>query len=281
MKLQNIFLRLSLIIGFTIILASCIKAPQFDVMFNESQITVYENDSSFIIELILPDGAMGNDVEVAYSLGGTAKLGRDYTTRDEDYIFIPEGETSKTFTINLIDNVLKDGQRTIEVTIVLVIFKGNTIYQGAERQSVTVLIEDDDCSPDISGEWDYTAVYFMHSLGDTLMVGQDGDELEEGVNPEFAGTVTIVKSEGYKDYFINDMFIGMFSILEIETPSPIHDECGVLSGPNDGSVLLMRTLPAQLFGEIVDDDTIEMEFEYMDVGKTGGGFGQARLIRKK
>ncbi len=280
MKLQIVFLRLSLIIGLAIPASSCLKAPQFDVKLSESEMTVYENDGSLDVEFILPDGARNRDVEVAYRIGGTAKSGRDFTTREEEYIFILEGETSVFFTISLIDNVLQDGPLTIEVAIVLVVYNGNTIYQGAEGQSLTITIEDDDCSPDLVGEWEYTATYFMHSYGDTIMVGQDNQELEEGVNPEFTGVVTLEEVEGDRNYVINDMFIGMFMGLEIETPSPFHDDCGIIAGPNDGSVFLMDTLPAMFSGILLDDDTIELSFSYADEENTGGGFGYAVLKRK-
>ena len=68
---------------------------------------------------------------------------------------------------------------------------GNTVFQGAERQSLTILINDDDCSIYLAGEWDYLAQYQMYADGDTIQVGQDGMVLERGADPNFYGTVSI------------------------------------------------------------------------------------------
>ncbi len=269
------------VIGISLILSSCLKAPQFDVMLREMQIDVIESDGSVDVEFFLPDGPRRHGVEISYRFGGTAKEGRDFTCKEENYIFISADDESNSFTISLIDNEVQDGQKTIIIAILLVVSNGNTIFQGAERQSLAILIEDDDCSPSLEGEWDYTALYYMYSLGDTVVVGQDSQPLEEGSDSVFYGVITITEAVGYKEYMINDMFIGMFSVLDIKTPSLLNDDCGIISGPNDGSVLLMSTLPAQFNGILVDDDTLEVEFEYTDNENTGGGFGQAILKRRK
>ena len=281
MKLVSQNWKFIAVIGVCLILSSCLKAPQFDVMLRERQIEVSESDGSVVVEFFLPDGPRKQDIEISYRYGGTAKEGKDFTSREEEYIFISEGDESVSFTISLIDNDERDGQKTIVIAILLVVSNGNSIFQGAERQSLVILIEDDDCSPSLGGEWDYTALYYMYSDGDTVVVGQDSQPLEGGSNPEFTGIVTLTQDEGYKNYIINDMFIGMFNVLDIETPSPLNDDCGILSGPNDGSILLMKTLPAQFNGILVDDDTLEVEFEYTDDENTGGGFGQAILKRRK
>ncbi len=269
------------VIGISLILSSCLKAPQFDVMLRERQIDVNESDGSVIVEFYLPDGPRSHGVEISYGFGGTAKEGRDFTSKEEDYIFISAEDESNSFTISLIDNEVQDGQKTIIVSILLVLSSGNAIFQGAERQSLAILIEDDDCSPSLGGEWDYTALYYMYSSVDSVVVGQDSQPLEEGSDSVFYGVITITEAVGYKEYMINDMFIGMFSVLDIKTPSLLNDDCGIISGPNDGSVLLMSTLPAQFNGILVDDDTLEVEFEYTDDENTGGGFGQAILKRRK
>lgn len=269
-----------LIFSTVLVFSSCLKVPQFDVMFSESQITANENDGKVTVELIMPGGTRKADVEVSYRYGGTAKEGKDYTVREENYIFIPGGSTSVSFDINLIDNNEEDGARTIVVAILLVVSNGNTIYQGAERQSVTIVINDDDCSPYLGGNWNYSASYYMYSDGDTARVGQDGNPLQSGKDPNFDGVITIVDSTGSRDYFISDILIGMFDLLDIQTPSPLYDNCGSVSCPNNGTIKVMQTLPANLVGTLQDENTIIVDFNFTDDENTGGGFGQAVLTRR-
>ena len=274
------FNRITILSVILVVVSGCLKVPQFDVFLRETQMTISENSGSVEVEFYLPDGPRNREVEIAYKFGGTAVEGKDYTTRDERYIFIPGGEESTSFLINLTNNIEQDGPKTIVVAIILVVQNGNTIFQGARNQSLTIQVNDDDCSPYIAGEWTYTASYFMIRETDTLTVGQDSQELESGENPVFSGDVSIMDPQENRNYFITDMFAGMFSELDITTPCPLYDACGVLTGPNDGSVLLMQELPAYLNGEIIDANTINLEFKYVSNDDSGGGFGNAVLTRK-
>jgi hypothetical protein len=274
------FIRIIIISGIAAIASGCLKVPQFDVFLRETQMTVSENTGSVGVEFYLPDGPRNREVEIAYRFGGTAVEGKDYTSREERYIFIASGEESTSFLINLINNIDQDGPKTIVVAIILVVQNGNTIFQGAQNQSLTIQVNDDDCSPYIAGEWTYTASYFMYSEIDTVAVGQDNEQLDSGENPVFSGDVSIMDPQDNRNYFITDMFAGMFSELDITTPCPLYDACGVLTGPNDGSVLLMQELPAYLNGQIIDANTINLEFKYVSKDDSGGGFGSAVLTRK-
>ena len=278
MKISTLYHKLSVFLFVVFLLGSCIKVPQFDVMLSESQMTVNENSGSVSVEFVLPEGTRNQDVEVDYRLGGTAEEGVDYTTREPRFIIIPHGSTSVSFTIDLIDNIEQEGSKTIVVAIILIVQNGNTIYQGAERQSLTILINDDDCSIYLAGEWDYLAQYQMYADGDTIQVGQDGLVLERGTDPNFYGKVSIEDPEGNRNYFIVDMMVGMFSLLDIETPCPLLDECGILSGPNDASIFVMGELPAYITGNI-ENDTIMLEFEYTTKDLSSGGGGYAILTR--
>lgn len=280
MRSYLVYFELSLFVGMALLLGSCIKPQQFDVMLSESEITVSENDGSVEVEFILPEGPRRRDVEIDFRIGGTAKEGTDYTTNEPRFIVIPSGSTSISFNIDLINNIGQDGVKTIVVAIILVIQNGNSIYQGATGQSLTIMLTDDDCSVYLAGTWEYLAQYSMFANNDTIQVGQDGKRLEDGVGPIFSGEITIEDAGGNRHYIISDMLVGMFSLLEIETPSPLLDACGVLSGPNDGSIVLMGTLPAYMTGNIESDTTILLEFEYSDQAKTGGGGGHAHLLKK-
>ena len=130
------------ILGIIFLFSSCIKVPQFDVMFTETQINVFENSGSVEVEFELPDGPRNKDVEVSFRLGGTAKLGKDFTMMEERFVIIQNGLVSKSFPITLLNNIDEDGPKTIIIAIILVVQSGNTIYQGAERQSLTIVIDD-------------------------------------------------------------------------------------------------------------------------------------------
>ena len=275
------FIRIIIIIIFgSGIFGSCLKTPQFAVVLSETELSIAENAGSFDVEFSLPGGERHQDVEIAYKIGGSAQEGRDYTTGEARFIIIPNGSTSISFQIDLIDNIAQDGLKTIEIAIILVLQNGNTIYQGAVGQILLVTITDDDCSIYLEGAWEYVAEYQMFANGDTIVVGQDGERLEEGEDPVFRGEITIEDSLGTRNYFISDMMVGMFRDLEIKTPCPLLDACGVLSGPNDGSIKLMGELPAYMTGIIEEDSTISLEFKYHDAAMTGGGGGHAHLVRK-
>ncbi len=280
MKASPYYFDFFILMCLILISGSCIRAPQFDVRLSESEITVNENTGSVDVEFVLPDGSRRQDVEVAFRINGTAKEGIDYTTIDARFIISPGGSESISFNIDLLNNITQDGSKTIIVSIILVIQNGNTIYQGAEGQSLTILVTDDDCSIYIAGTWEYTARYQMFAHGDTIQVGQDSKELEDGVDPIFSGLISIEDPGANRKYFISDMLVGMFMELDIETPCPLFDACGILSGPNDGSIVLLGELPAYLTGTIENDSTIFLDFEYSDVAKTGGGGGHAVLVRK-
>jgi len=258
---------------------SCLKAPQYDVLVRQAELTVNENDGSFNVEFYLPGGARHQNVEISYRIGGSAKKGRDYNTEGTGSIVIPGGLVSASFKIDLIDNIYQDGDRTIEVGIIIVIQNGNNIFQGTAGQTMVITIKDDDCSIYLAGTWEYVANYYMISNNDTIAVGQNNMELGEGVSPDFTGEVIIEDTDGKRNYFISDMMIGMFSELDIETPCPLNDECGIISGPNDGSILLMGTLPAYFNASIREDSSMLVKFEYSDGLVTAGG-GSAVMMKK-
>ena len=73
-----------------------------------------ETDMTFTVTL---SAVSGLDAEVSYTLGGTATAGDDYTDPATKTVEIAAGETSGSIVIPVLDDLLVEGNETIEVTL--------------------------------------------------------------------------------------------------------------------------------------------------------------------
>lgn len=80
-------------------------------------VTIGENGGKAEVEIVL-DKAAPTDITVEYSLGGTAVSPADYSVvGTEGEIDIPQGQTSATIEINIVDDATYEGNETIEIEL--------------------------------------------------------------------------------------------------------------------------------------------------------------------
>ena len=107
--------------------------------FSTSYYTVKENAGAATITVKL-NGASSLTVNVSYATvtGGTATAGADYTATGGTLAFAP-GETSKTFSVTINDDLLKESSETIKLTLT------NPANAGlGTPSSATITITDND-----------------------------------------------------------------------------------------------------------------------------------------
>ena len=100
-----------------------------------SRDALVEGDTSVTVTLTLKDEAPEGSFNYTLSFAGTATLGADYTVGAAPrQITIATGETTGTYTINVLEDVIGEGNETIIVST----------GGGTSDQRATVTIEDDD-----------------------------------------------------------------------------------------------------------------------------------------
>ncbi len=80
-------------------------------------VTIAEGGGKATVEIVL-DKAAPTDITVEYSLGGTAVSPADYSVvGTEGELDIPQGQTSATIEINIVDDAIFEGNETIEIEL--------------------------------------------------------------------------------------------------------------------------------------------------------------------
>ena len=90
---------------------------------------------------IVLSAAPASDIEVGYTLSGTATAGRDYTIANSGRVDVRAGETRANVTVTVIDDTAEE---TAVETVVLRLFGGRNYVLGDSRIQHTLRIADDD-----------------------------------------------------------------------------------------------------------------------------------------
>ncbi|MEM9827150.1 MAG: DUF4347 domain-containing protein [Planctomycetota bacterium] len=132
-----------------------------------SEITALENQGSITVEIGRIGGSQGNATIDVFTVGDSAIAGQDYV-EFSDRLFFGDGETRKTFTIDLIDNSVGEGTEQFSVRI------DNPSGAGllAPRTSLVTVLDDD------SGLPSYTAFNSAAGLSLNGSAQVTGGELE-------------------------------------------------------------------------------------------------------
>jgi hypothetical protein len=264
---------------FPLMFSSCKKDdPSFIVQFETSAINVSESSGTLNVPVILPEGAQSANVTVNYSAGGNAVENADYTIANKGTVTVNAGSVSGNIAIELIHNIEQDGNKDLILEIISVTYNDKDVPQGTLNQVITITITDDECSPYIKGNWNYTANYYSVLNGENIPTGQNGQGLGEEDDPDFTGTVEILDPEGNRSYQISDAIFGQFSALGFDAPGVLLDNCGALSTPADGSVMLMGAFNVFVAGTIDSPTKISLTWTWGMGGATLGG-GNVVLIK--
>jgi hypothetical protein len=132
------------------------------LVFSAQNYTVSEGAGSFPLS-VTRSGDPSAPASVDYrSSDGTASQRTDYTTVSGTLAFAP-GETSKTFSISLIDNAFVDGSRTVNLTL------SNPVGAILDQQSEALLtITDNDTSPPFANPIDGAQMFVRQQYLDFL-----------------------------------------------------------------------------------------------------------------
>ncbi|WP_230742219.1 Calx-beta domain-containing protein [Methanooceanicella nereidis] len=143
--------------------------PKPAVQFSSPRCYVDENDGSIVVTVSMT-GQTSRNVTVDYATGnGTAEYGLDYTAASGTLTFEP-GDTSKTFRIYILDDVLAEDNETINLT--LSNLSANAVF-GTRVTSVVEIIDDDSAETsfviNLQPGWNLISIPLMN---DTIWASQ-------------------------------------------------------------------------------------------------------------
>ncbi len=169
----------------TAILTIGAEPPHPQVQFSAEAYSVEEDDGSATITVTRTDGDAGQVTVVYTTSGGTATAESDYVTAAGTLIFA-EGDTSKSFTVAILDDALVEGDET--VNLVLSDPTGGASL-GEPSTAVLTILDD---GPPPPGRVQFNAQAYIVSEDDgsaTITVTRSGGQTS-GL------TVTYVSSDG-------------------------------------------------------------------------------------
>src|SRR5262249_21162935 len=121
-----------------------VPPPPQTVQFNNATYSVIENGGTATITVTRAGGSSGS-VTVNYATSnGTATAGSDYTTTSGTLTFA-DGETSKTFTVPIIDDTAVEGNETINLTL----SSPGGAALGSQSTAVLTIQDDDVAQPGV------------------------------------------------------------------------------------------------------------------------------------
>jgi hypothetical protein len=146
-------------------------APEFVVTIEATDPVAAEPDNPGTFTLTRSGGSDG-DLEVQFSIAGSATNGQDYDAIDS-MLVIPDGQTSATITIEPIDDDEPEGLEDIVLTL-----QSGDMYAVGGTATAAIIIGDDDVSSDqplvlmfsndpIAAEPDDNGTFAVYRLGGT------------------------------------------------------------------------------------------------------------------
>ena len=212
-------------------------------------VTISEAGGTASVEIVL-DKAAPTAITVEYSLGGTAVSPADYSiVGTEGEIDIPQGETSATIQITIVNDAVYEGNETIEIELQDVDSDDIEITNDDEA---TVTITDDD--PQTIVSFATTTLTVKESDNDALV------EIQVSLNSPAPQNVTVEYEFTHGDGFAVDDIYGaaqnppiepQFYDFEVEGG---QQQVVIAQGATSGVIQL------QLFSDffLEDDETIEI-----------------------
>lgn len=192
---------------------------QYHVTFDVSSASVGEDSPEPLAISYHFRGVAGDTpITVEFTLGGTAVEGVDYNVIGGTTGTIPANEYYGSIVIEPINNDLQNDPRTIEISIASV-SGGYGAGSGGLGATVEVAINDDDCSPDITG------VYTVVTEG---CYGDGSGGCDEDYT---AITNTVVVEKTSAGYSFTDLTGGLYKngYGDDDNSGTVVDNCGELS----------------------------------------------------
>ena len=223
-------------------------------------VTIGEGGGTAEVEIVL-DKAAPTDITVEYSLGGTAVSPADYSiVGTEGEIDIPQGQTSATIKISIVNDVVYECDETIEIELQDV--NSDDIEITNDDEAIVTITEDDAQS---IASFATAALTVKESDNETLL------DIQISLSSPAAQAVTIEYEFTHGDGFATDDIYG--AAQEPPIPAQYIDfeveggqqQVSIAQGASSGLIQL------QLFSDflIEDDETIEITL----TGATGTTIG--------
>lgn len=172
-------------------------------------VTIAENGGTAEVEIVL-DKAAPTDITVEYSLGGTAVSPADYSVvGTEGEIDIPQGQTSATIEITIVDDAVFEGNETIEIELQDV---NSDDIEITNDDEATITITENDSQVDVTmatatvtvNEEDGEAIIVVNlSTAATQAITVNYTLTGTALDTLFAATQTQPIPPQYWDYYID------------------------------------------------------------------------------
>lgn len=212
-------------------------------------VTIGEGGGTAEVEIVL-DKAAPTDITVEYSLGGTAVSPADYSiVGTEGEVDIPQGQTSGTIQITIVNDAVYEGNETIEIEIQDV--NSDDIEITNDDEALVTITEDD---PQTVATFPTTTLTVKESDNDALL------EIEVSLSSPASQAVTLQYEFTHGEGFAIDDLFGAVQTPPIPAQFIDFDVDGGLqevSIPQGASTGLIKL---QLFSDFLleDDETIEI-----------------------
>ena len=194
------------------VLVNEIKLPEISIANTKFYVSEDAGNTGFNLELVLSDVAL-HDVSIDYAVtAGTAVEGTDFSITGDNVVFVANSaETSKIIPISIIDNDIKDRNKTIRFTLSNLV--GAEFTGGGISLTRTIVIVDDEqatfslSTTDFNVDEDvaggkidvgitltpaslYDVTYTVSTQDDTAEKGQDYTEINTQTFTIAAGSTT-------------------------------------------------------------------------------------------
>ena len=128
---------------FTLTIVDSGEVPQPTMSFATESHTAGEGAGTHDVEVTL-NPAPTSDITLAYTVGGTATPGSDFTIANSGTLSVPKGAATATIPVTIIDDSAQEGDETVVLTL-----NGSAGYGVGNPATHTLTIRDDD-APTVS-----------------------------------------------------------------------------------------------------------------------------------
>ncbi len=217
---------------------------------NTETVSVSEGGGTAAVEVVL-DKAAPADITIEYSLGGTAVSPADYTIVNEGELEIPQGQTSGTIAITIVNDAVYEGNETIEIEIQDV--NSTDVEITNDDEAIVTITEDD---PQATVSFPTTTMTVKESDNEELL------EIQVSLSTAAPQAITIQYEFAHNDqesFAIDDIYAAaqtpvipeQFVDFEVDGGQP---QVVIPQGANSAVIKL------QLFSDFLleDDETINI-----------------------
>ena len=164
---------------------------EFTVTVSASDADASEPDEGGEFTVMRSGADPVGDVEVVVTVGGTASTGDDYVAITS-LVTIPDGETSMTVPVDVLDDSLIEDDETVTLTV-----EPDAAYTVGDPDTATVTIADDDVTPDPDPDPDPDPEVIRRLAGDDRVATSVA--LSQDAFPDGTDVAVLARGDQYPD----------------------------------------------------------------------------------